>query len=116
MATKDLVTKVWIEDGCIVCDACETAASDVFEVLEDSCIIRPEALTPDFTRPRSENIVDAAEECPVDVDVTARQLLELADGQWMNAALGEVDVDPVFVGGLPPLHSEGGVTQGWTPW
>ena len=67
MATKELITKVWIEEGCIVCDACETAAPDVFEVQDDTCIIRPEALAPDFTKPRSENIVDAAEECPVDV-------------------------------------------------
>ena len=67
MATKAVVTKVWIEDGCIVCDACETTAPDVFEVLEDVCIVRPEALTPDFTKPRSEAISDAAEECPVDV-------------------------------------------------
>ncbi len=67
MATKKLVTKVWIEEGCIVCDACETAAPDVFEVTEDSCIIRPAALKPDFNKPRTQNIEDAAEECPVDV-------------------------------------------------
>ena len=67
MATKPVVTKVWIEDGCIVCDACETAAPDVFEVLEDTCIVRPAALVPDFTKPRSEAISDAAEECPGDV-------------------------------------------------
>ena len=77
MATKEVVTKVWIEEGCIVCDACETAAPDVFEVTDDTCIIRPEAMTPDFTRPRTENIVDAAEECPVDVikfDVVASEV------------------------------------------
>lgn len=67
MATKDQVTKVWIEPGCIVCDACETAAPDVFEVLEETCIIRPAALTPDFTKPRTDEIIEAAEECPVDV-------------------------------------------------
>ena len=48
MATKEMVTKVWIEPGCIVCDACETAAPDVFEVLDDTCIIRPAALTAEF--------------------------------------------------------------------
>lgn len=67
MATKELVTKVWIEPGCIVCDACETTAPDVFEVLDDTCIIRPAALTAEFTRPRTESIKDAAAECPVDV-------------------------------------------------
>jgi len=67
MATKDVVTKVWIEEGCIVCDACETTAPDVFDVTEDTCLIRPEAMTPDFTKPRTDLISDAAEECPVDV-------------------------------------------------
>ncbi|MFQ5462894.1 MAG: 4Fe-4S domain-containing protein [Phycisphaerae bacterium] len=67
MATKEVVTKVWIEDGCIVCDACETAAPDVFEVQEETCVIRPEALAAGFTKPRTDEINDAAEECPVDV-------------------------------------------------
>ena len=67
MGSKDFVTKVWIVDGCIVCDACETAAPDVFEVLEETCIVRPDALTHDFTRPRTDAIIEAAEECPVDV-------------------------------------------------
>ena len=99
MATKDLVTKVWIEDGCIVCDACETAAADVFEVLEETCIIRPEALTPDFTRPRSENIVDAAEECPVDVikfDVVASEVgdEEAAPAAKASAAPTDAEAKP----------------------
>ncbi len=67
MATKELVTKVWIEDGCIVCDACETASPDVFEVLDDSCVIRPDALNMEFTKPLTDSIIEAAEECPVDV-------------------------------------------------
>ena len=33
MATKDVVTKVWIEPGCIVCDACENTAPTVFELM-----------------------------------------------------------------------------------
>ena len=69
MATKDLVTKVWIAPGCIVCDACETTAPDVFQVLHDSgtCIIRPDALDMEFTKPRTDAIVQASAECPVDV-------------------------------------------------
>ncbi len=67
MASKEVVTKVWIEEGCIVCDACETASPEVFEVTEDSCIIRPDALKADFCRPRTDEINEAAEECPVDV-------------------------------------------------
>ena len=67
MASKELVTKVWIEEGCIVCDACETAAPEVFEVQDDTCLIRPEALDSEFTKARTVGIIDAAEECPVDV-------------------------------------------------
>ncbi|MGB0714961.1 MAG: Rieske 2Fe-2S domain-containing protein [Phycisphaerae bacterium] len=79
MPTKELVTKVWIEEGCIVCDACETTAPDVFEVLDDTCIIRPAALAADFTKPRTQDIIDAAEECPVDVikfDVVEEEVAE----------------------------------------
>ena len=67
MATKEVVTRVWIEPGCIVCDACETAAPTVFQVTEDSCIIRPEAQAAAFNKPLTLAILDAAEECPVDV-------------------------------------------------
>ncbi len=65
--THQEITKVWIEDGCIVCDACETESPTVFEVLEDSCIIRPSAQSPDFTKPLTPTIIDAADGCPVDV-------------------------------------------------
>ena len=67
MATKELITKVWIVDGCIVCDACETASPTVFHVTDDTCIVRPEALNAEFTKPITDSIVEAAEECPVDV-------------------------------------------------
>ncbi|MEK6797534.1 MAG: Rieske 2Fe-2S domain-containing protein [Planctomycetota bacterium] len=79
MPTKELVTKVWIDPGCIVCDACETTAPDVFEVLEETCIVRPAALSIEFTKPRTQAIKDAAEECPVDVikfDVVALEVSE----------------------------------------
>lgn len=69
MATKAVVTKVWIDPGCIVCDACETTCPEVFEVQHDNetCIIRPEALDAEFNKPLTESIIEAAEECPVDV-------------------------------------------------
>jgi len=56
------VTKVWIEPGCIVCNACEDIYKDVFEVLADTCIIRPNAPLDDGLR-----IQEAAEACPVEV-------------------------------------------------
>ncbi len=57
-----LVTKVWIEPGCIVCDACENEAPDVFQVLPDTCIVRENAPLGDGGA-----IKAAAEGCPVNV-------------------------------------------------
>jgi len=94
MPTKELVTKVWIDPGCIVCDACETAAPDVFNVTDDSCVIRPEAMADAFTKPRTEAIVEAAEECPVDVikfEVVATQVSE----EELAALEGAGEASPV---------------------
>jgi len=83
MATKQLVTKVWIEPGCIVCDACETTAPDVFEVQHenDTCIIRPAALETEFNKPRTKEIIEAAEECPVDVIKFDTVEVEVSDAE-----------------------------------
>ena len=56
------IAKVWIEPGCIVCNACEDIYKDVFEVLADTCIIRPNAPLDDGLR-----MQEAAEACPVEV-------------------------------------------------
>ena len=65
--THEQVVKVWIEPGCIVCDACETDCPEVFEVQEETCIIRPQAMSSDFTKPLTPSIQTAAEGCPVEV-------------------------------------------------
>lgn len=56
------VAKVWIEPGCIVCDACEAIFPEVFEVTDSTCIIRPGAPLNDGLR-----MQEAAEACPVEV-------------------------------------------------
>jgi ferredoxin len=56
------ITKVVIEDGCIVCDACQDVCPDVFKVGDDSC----EVLNVDFEDFEDE-IEEAAESCPVEV-------------------------------------------------
>lgn len=56
------VSKVWIEPGCIVCDACEGIFPEVFEVTETTCLIRPGAPLNDGLK-----IQEAAEACPVEV-------------------------------------------------
>ncbi|HZN65289.1 MAG TPA: Rieske 2Fe-2S domain-containing protein [Tepidisphaeraceae bacterium] len=65
--THQVVTKVWIAPGCIVCDACENDCPEVFDVQEQTCLIRPPALNPDFLKPLTPSIITAAEGCPVDV-------------------------------------------------
>lgn len=56
------VAKVWIEPGCIVCNACEGIFPEVFEVLPDTCVVRTTAPLDNGLR-----IQEAAEACPVEV-------------------------------------------------
>src|SRR4029079_5324098 len=63
----EIITKVWIAPGCIVCDACENDCPEVFDVQEDTCLIRPPAQKPDYLNPLTPSIIVAAEGCPVDV-------------------------------------------------
>lgn len=59
------VTKVWIVEGCIVCDACEDVTPDVFNVTETTCLVRDES-PPKFAG-LSDSIVESAKACPVNV-------------------------------------------------
>jgi ferredoxin len=56
------ISKVWIEPGCIVCDACEDIYPEVFDVQDETCVIRPDA-------PLDNGLLvqEAAEACPVEV-------------------------------------------------
>ncbi len=56
------VAKVWIDPGCIVCNACEAIFPEVFEVTDSTCLIRPDAPLNDGLK-----IQEAAEACPVEV-------------------------------------------------
>ncbi len=56
------VLKVWIEPGCIVCNACEDIYPEVFDVTADTCLIRPGAPLDDGLK-----ILESAEACPVEV-------------------------------------------------
>ena len=57
------VVKVWIDEGCITCDACENIVPEVFHVEEDSCVI-VDGVNPSEW---SDDIIKAADACPVDV-------------------------------------------------
>jgi len=56
------VLKVWIEPGCIVCNACEDIYPEVFDVTADTCLIRPGAPLDNGLK-----ILESAEACPVEV-------------------------------------------------
>ena len=64
---RETILKVWIEPGCIVCNACEGNCPEVFHVEPESSTIRPEALNAEFLNSLSQSIREAAEECPAEV-------------------------------------------------
>ena len=76
------ITKVWIEEGCIVCNACEAECPDVFLVTDTTCVIKPDvredgietenreemsALKDEFQTSLEAAIEAAAAGCPVEV-------------------------------------------------
>ena len=54
--------KVWIDEGCIVCRACEEICPDVFEVDDENCYVIEENIDGN-----EDLIKEAAEQCPVEV-------------------------------------------------
>jgi len=95
------IFSVFIDDGCIVCDACEEAAPDIFEVTEDTCFIKPDVrldggydrnvdksgLKPEVVSSLSDEIFDAADACPVDVII-------VVEGTGEEAPEPEVETAP----------------------
>ncbi|MBM4118246.1 ferredoxin [bacterium] len=57
------ITKVWIEEGCTVCNLCSDTAPEVFDVNDETCTIREGVDLSAF----EEEIIQAAEECPVEI-------------------------------------------------
>ncbi len=75
------ITTVWIDEGCITCDACADECPEVFEVTDDTCFIKADVrvdggfdqnegkaqIKPEFGESLAEAIIAAAGDCPVDV-------------------------------------------------
>lgn len=58
------VTRVWIEEGCIVCNLCESTCPEVFHVTDETCLVNPGWEGKGVV----EGIIEqAADECPVSV-------------------------------------------------
>ena len=93
------IFSVYIEEGCITCDACEEAAPEVFEVTEDTCFIKSDVrldggfdrndsksgLKTEVVQTYSDDILDAADGCPVDVIIV------------VEAKVDEVEVEEAIV-------------------
>jgi ferredoxin len=56
------IKRVWVEEGCTACGLCEGTAPDVFEIDELS-----EVKADAIIEGNEEEIIEAAESCPVEV-------------------------------------------------
>ncbi len=103
------VAKVWIEEDCITCDACQDILPEVFEVTDDTSKIKAEvredgsfdrnishsAIKAEFRAEYSELIEEAADACPVEIikfeydggAVTAEAPVEAATEEVAPAAV-----------------------------
>ena len=121
------IFSVYIDEGCITCDACEEAAPDVFEVTDDTCFIKPtvrldggfdrnagqSGLKPEISSSLSDDILDAADACPVDVIMVLEEApggadeTEASEPETVESA-PEIAVEDVEVGeGLEQIISMG---------
>lgn len=57
------ISKVWIEEGCIVCNACEDICPEVFSVTDETTVIKDGVDVSEY----EDEIIEAAESCPVEV-------------------------------------------------
>ena len=114
------IFSVYIEDGCITCDACEEAAPNVFEVTDDTCFIKPDVridggydrnedksgLKAEVISAFSDDILDAADACPVDVIIVVEgtgeeppEPEETATPEPEEMVIEEVIAEPVELSG-----------------
>lgn len=57
------IKKVWIEEGCISCGICDATAPEVFEIGEETALVKEGVNYNEY----EDQIVEAAEQCPVEV-------------------------------------------------
>ena len=119
---------MYIEEGCITCDACEEAAPEVFEVTDDTCFIKSDvrldggfdrndsksALKKEAIQTLSDDIFDAADGCPVDVIIVVEAQADKEEKE-VEAPVIEVEAavdvgiaeEPLVVEGLDAFLSTG---------
>ncbi len=55
--------KVWIEEDCTACELCIDICPDVFEMGDDTAVVKEDANLTEF----EDEIKEAADSCPVEV-------------------------------------------------
>ncbi len=104
------IVSVYIEDGCITCDACEEILPEVFHVTDDTCFINAEVrldggydrnegkagLKPETLASFEDDLLDAADGCPVDVIIIVESgEAAAAEPEEAAAPAAEVAAEPV---------------------
>jgi len=107
------IVSVYIEEGCITCDACEEILPEVFHVTDDTCFINAEVrldggydrnegkagLKPETLASFEDDLLDAADGCPVDVII-------IVEGGEAAAAEPEEAAAPAAEATVEPVASE----------
>ncbi|MDP6885440.1 MAG: flavodoxin domain-containing protein [Candidatus Thalassarchaeaceae archaeon] len=113
------IVSVYIEEGCITCDACEEILPEVFHVTDDTCFIHAEVrldggydrnegkagLKPETLASFEDELLDAADGCPVDVIIivesgeAAASEPEVAAAPAVEAAAEPMVSEPIEVAG-----------------
>jgi len=77
----DLITRVWIDEGCIACGMCSSICPLVFDIPDDEAVIRAVVRSDGMTSPNRQErsllsnlgsgdsavIIEAAARCPVEI-------------------------------------------------
>ena len=107
------IVSVYIEEGCITCDACEEILPEVFHVTDDTCFIHAEVrldggydrnegkagLKPETLASFEDELLDAADGCPVDVII-------IVESGEAAAAEPEEAAAPAVEAAAEPMVSE----------
>ena len=118
------VAKVWIEEDCITCDACQDILPEVFEVTDDTSYIKADvredgsfdrnigfsSIKNEFRAEYSELIEEAADACPVEIikfeyeggvaEAVAEEVAPAAEVAAVPAAVADVGADAGVLAGV----------------